>query len=115
MKVNHSIILYVLLLYITYQHVKNELKAIEEIIYYKKGGKAMILVWALEQPSDSRRKFKEQDNMVSWKDKKGNLLGERYYYVFKKDELESLINSEIKIIKSFYELGNWGVILEKLV
>lgn len=91
-------------------------KAIEEIMRVtKKGGKAMILVWALEQPSDSRRKFKEQDNMVSWKDKKGNLLGERYYYVFKKDELESLINSEIKIIKSFYELGNWGVILEKLV
>jgi len=91
-------------------------KAIEEIMRVtKKGGKAMILVWALEQPSDSRRKFKEQDNMVSWKDKKGNLLGERYYYVFKKDELESLIDSEIKIVKSFYELGNWGVTLEKLV
>ena len=40
-------------------------KAIEEIMRVtKKGGKAMILVWALEQPSDSRRKFKEQDNMV---------------------------------------------------
>ena len=57
----------------------------------KKGGKALVLVWALEQPEKSRRKFTKQDNMVSWKDKKGNLMGERYYYVFKKDELEGLV------------------------
>ena len=39
--------------------------------------------------------------MVSWKDKKGNLLGERYYYVFKKDELESLIDKDFTISKIF--------------
>lgn len=89
-------------------------KAIQEIMRVtKKGGKALILVWALEQPENSRRKFTKQDNMVSWKDKSGKILGERYYYVFKKNELEDLINKNFTILKSFYELGNWGIILEK--
>lgn len=95
-------------------NVEKRKKAINEIMRVtKKGGKALILVWALEQPENSRRKFTKQDNMVSWKDKRGNLLGERYYYVFKKDELESLVDKEFTISKSFYELGNWGIILEK--
>ena len=89
-------------------------KAIEEIMRVtKKGGKALILVWALEQPENSRRKFTKLYIMVSCKDKRGNLLGERYYYVFKKDELEGLVGGSFTISKSFYELGNWGVILEK--
>ena len=89
-------------------------KAIDEVIRVtKKGGRILLLVWALEQPEDSRRKFEKQDNMVTWKSKKGDLMGERYYYVFKKDELENLINDSVTIVKSFYELGNWGVILEK--
>ena len=94
--------------------VEKRRKAIQEIMRVtKKGGKALILVWAFEQPENSRRKFTKQDNMVSWKDKKGNLMGERYYYVFKKDELEGLVDDSFTISKSFYELGNWGVILEK--
>tara|TARA_Y100000356_G_C11255504_1_gene289853 strand:- start:1050 stop:1670 length:621 start_codon:yes stop_codon:yes gene_type:complete len=89
-------------------------KAIDEVIRVtKKGGRILLLVWALEQPENSRRKFKKQDNMVTWKSKKGDLMGERYYYVFKKDELENLINDSVTIVESFYELGNWGVTLEK--
>ena len=77
-------------------------KAIEEIMRVtKKGGKALILVWALEQPEKSRRKFTKQDNMVSWKDKRGNLMGERYYYVFKKDELEDLVKEIFYSLKEF--------------
>jgi hypothetical protein len=73
-------------------------------------------VWALEQESDSRRKFVEQENFVDWRDKSKRLLGKRYYYVFREDELEGLImnNPRVKIIKSFYERGNHGVILEKV-
>ena len=89
-------------------------KAIEEIMRVtKKGGKALILVWALEQPENSRRTFTKQDNMVPWKDKRGNLMGQRYYHVFKKYELESLVDKTFTISKGFYELGNWGLILEK--
>ena len=75
----------------------------------------MILVWAFEQESDSRRQFLTQENFVDWKDKYKNLLGKRYYYVFKENELEGLINlNNCKIIKKFYERGNHGVILEKV-
>lgn len=89
-------------------------KAIEELIRVtKKNGKVLILVWALEQEKDSKRKFKQQENFIDWKDKKQKLLGKRYYYVFKKNELESLVPKNVKIIKSFYEKGNWGIIIEK--
>ena len=50
---------------------------------------------------------------MDWKDSKKNLLGKRYYYVFKKNELESLIDDKIIIVNSFYEKGNWGIILKK--
>ena len=89
-------------------------KAISELLRVTKpNGKILILVWALEQEPDSRRKFTEQDNMVDWKDKKGNLLGKRYYYVFKQNELDSLIHNKNMIVESFYEKGNWGVVLKK--
>lgn len=90
-------------------------KAISELLRVTKpNGKLLILVWALEQEPDSRRKFTKQDNMVDWKDKKGNLLGKRYYYVFKQNELESLIANKNMIVESFYEKGNWGVVLKKV-
>lgn len=88
-------------------------KAIEELIRVtKKGGKIFILVWALEQGEDSKRKFVEQENFVDWKDKKGKLLGKRYYYVFKDQELKDLIPESYQIKEFFYEKGNWGIIFE---
>ena len=88
--------------------------AINELIRItKKGGQILILVWALEQEPTSRRKFIQQENFVDFKDKKQNLLGKRYYYVFKKNELESLIPEGVEIIRSFYEKGNWGIIIKK--
>ena len=93
--------------------VENRKKAIEELIRVTKtGGKILILVWALEQPEDSKRKFIKQENMVKWKGKTGDTIADRYYYVFKENELESLINDKYHIEKSFYELGNWGVIIQ---
>ncbi len=89
-------------------------RAIAELIRVTKpNGKILVLVWALEQPETSRRKFTQQSNMVDWKDKKGNLLGKRYYYVFKENELESLVDDKTKIIKKFNEVGNWGVVIQK--
>lgn len=90
-------------------------KAIDELKRVtKQGGKILILVWAYEQESNSRRKFTKQENFVDWKDKKGNLLGKRYYYVFKKNELETLVDNPNVIQKSFYEKSNWGIIINNL-
>ena len=97
-------------------------KSIEEFIrIVKPGGKLFIQVWALEQPDDSRRKFIEQDNMVSWvlqkkytKDRKEDEIYHRFYHVFQSGELEEICNfPNITIENSFYEKGNWGVILHK--
>jgi len=90
-------------------------KAIQELLRVTKNdGKIFILVWAFEQENESRRKFNEQINYVDWKDKKGNLLGKRFYYVFKENELEQLLPTNCKIIDSFYEKGNWGIIISKI-
>lgn len=90
-------------------------KAIEELLRItKKNGEILILVWSMEQEIDSKRKFIQQDNYITWKDKKRNILCERYYYIFKKNELESLIPNNTIIIQSFYEKGNYGIIIKKI-
>lgn len=99
-------------------------RAIRELIrIVKPGGKLFIQVWAFEQPKESRRKFTEQDNMVSWvlqkkytKNKIKDETYHRFYHVFKEGELEDLCNLLcVKIEKSFYERGNWCVILSKTI
>lgn len=88
-------------------------QAIKELLRVTKpNGKILILVWALEQLPTSKRKFKKQENMIKWKGKSNKNIEYRYYYVFKKNELESLIDKKYKV-ESFYEMGNWGVIIHK--
>lgn len=70
----------------------------------------------------NRTQFKQQDLLVPWQQKskdkssdRGNTF-HRFYHVFYKGELEELCESvpTCKVIKSFYDQGNWAVILEKL-
>ena len=93
---------------------EKRMKAISELVRItKKGGIVLILVWALNQPPDSRRRFIEQNNYVNFCDRDKKVLGKRYYYVFKKDELEGLLPKNVMIIKSIHEKGNYGVIIQK--
>ena len=86
-------------------------QAINELIRVtKKGGKILILVWAFEQEKSSRFNFTKQDNYIDWKDKDKNIIGKRFYHVFKQNELEELIDKSLKY-ESFYEKGNRGVII----
>ena len=86
-------------------------EAINELIRVtKKGGKILILVWAFEQEKSSRFNFTKQDNYIDWKDKNKKIIGKRYYHVFKKNELEDLIDKSLNY-ESFYEKGNWGIII----
>ena len=79
----------------------------------------------------NRTEFAQQDVLVPWKTKqnfsktlekkfgkKSNSSDSkhlRFYHVFKKNELEHLCNSisNISIINSYYDNGNWSVILKK--
>lgn len=77
----------------------------------------------------NRTQFVHQDILVPWKMKRTNDASIdksdadepsgstflRYYHVFEENELESLCTEieEIKIGKSYYDQGNWCVIMEK--
>lgn len=89
-------------------------KVIDEIVrVLAVGGRAMIEVWAMKQPENSKRKFVEQDNMVPWKFR--DKVYHRFYHVFVENELEALLEKyqDINIIKSEYEFGNYLVVISK--
>lgn len=91
----------------------NAIKEIHRIC--KNGGKYMIYVWAFEQPKESKRKFSSQDEMVPFKKNNGEIY-HRYYHLYIKGELESEIKESgivYQSIESYYECGNWYVIVHK--
>lgn len=71
----------------------------------------------------NRTQFLHQDVLVPWKLKNSNSENAevkedtfmRYYHVFEEGELENLskLVPQSKVIDSFYEQGNWCIILEK--
>lgn len=82
----------------------------------KPGGKLLLSVWSIKQPKHSKNynKFQHGDNMIDWKNKKGDVVGERYYYIFKIRELtDLLLDTGFHIIKWDWIYGNEVIILEK--
>ena len=72
----------------------------------------------------NRTKFEAQDVLVPWKTKTTNDKQQisdkcdtklRFYHVFKEGELEELLSNitNVDIIKSYYDQGNWCVIFSK--
>ncbi|EPZ35420.1 S-adenosyl-L-methionine-dependent methyltransferase [Rozella allomycis CSF55] len=99
-------------------------KAIEEILRVLRcGGEALIFVWAFEQ--EGKRKFAEQDCLVPWRlqkqfDENGEeKVLQRYYHLFKKDELHNLVeavildNNRVKILETGYDRDNWFIRITK--
>jgi SAM-dependent methyltransferase len=110
-------------------------RAIREMVRATRvGGLGLIYVWAFEQEvegeeSVSKRKFKEQDVFVPWHlhfkyesdlehiDTEGceidhakhSVIYKRYYHVFKKGELEAVLEQikEIEVVASYYDKENW--------
>jgi len=100
---------------------ERRIKAIHEISrILKKKGKALLYVWAFEQPKFENEE--SQDVKVKWLlQKKYNIYDEdkqfsRYYHLFKKNELELLINNvnNFNIIESGNQYHNWYCIVEKV-
>lgn len=105
-------------------HLSTPERRIESLIeiyrLLKIGGKALIYVWAKEQ-----HKFKDetkQDVFVKWNLQKKysetntDEIFYRYYHLFKKNELESLIDNinGITIIDSGSQSNNWYCIIQKI-
>lgn len=62
----------------------------------------------------NRTDFNHSDLLVPWKLKTNETLL-RFYHVFDDDELEKLCGQlrNIEIIKTYYDQGNWCIILRK--
>ena len=77
------------------------------------GGKVLLSVWSKEQPTKTRRIFDHYgDTLVPWAQKECVYF--RYYYIFQKEEIESLFKEVgFKIKKHFWDFGNEVYILEK--
>ena len=82
----------------------------------RKGGKALIVVWAKEQ--DIKHTWKQingNDYLIPWH---GNdhIIYERYYHLFSKEEVIDLFacfSRSIKVHDIQYELDNWCIVLSK--
>lgn len=67
---------------------------------------------------NNRTEFECKDMLVPWKLKEsGKEVNSylRYYHVFEEGEIENVCATveNITIVKSYYDQGNWCVILEK--
>ena len=96
---------------------ERRIQSIKELIrVLKPNGKLFIQVWALKQPENSRRKFTQQDNYVSFKNPKKDLNKLRFYHVFQEEELKEYFDNfkNIKILDYYWEVGNWILIVKKI-
>lgn len=96
---------------------ERRLQCLQELVrILKPNGRLLIQVWAYEQSIKSRTQFTEQENLIEFKNPEQTMKEYRYYHVFKKKELDNMLKSipNIKIVKSFWEVGNWVMIIEKL-
>lgn len=100
----------------SFHHLSNKerrMKALREMHrILKQNCKILISVWSIHQPEKTRRTFEYGDNIVPWN--KYGIIYERYYYIFKKEEIEELFMKCGFIIESHkWDCGNEIYILKK--
>lgn len=101
----------------SFHHLKTEEERLKTLLemkrVLKKNGMILLSVWSIHQPSKTRRVFYTYgDTIVPW-NKYGETF-ERFYYIFKIEEFESLCSKTgITILKHFYDCGNEVFCLQK--
>ncbi|GAW79980.1 hypothetical protein, conserved [Plasmodium gonderi] len=122
-------------------HEKRRQAVSEMVRCTKVGGRVLIYVWAYEQQENivGNRKFDSQDIFVPWylqqqhtvefnqgvKEDEGNISPlpkkdllklQRYYHVFKKEELYNLCLSisGVHVENFFFDNNNWVILLRKV-
>jgi ubiquinone/menaquinone biosynthesis C-methylase UbiE len=104
----------------SFHHLSNNerrmecLKEIKRVL--KPNGQILLSIWSINQSHNKKlyNKFKYGNNMVPFKDNKGNIIGDRYYYIFQIDEIYNLIKEFFKIDSHEWIHGNEVFILTKL-
>jgi len=101
---------------------ERRLQAVSEVLRILRGGsKALIYVWALEQPDKGRGLGQAGDLLVPWQLPKGAepqaepSVVQRYYHMFRQGELDQLIcEAGGEIVSTGYDRDNWWVELRKV-
>lgn len=103
----------------SYHHLDNDIdrmSALQEMYRcLKKGGRALITVWAMEQGEEKKRNFTKRDEMVQWKSKDG-VIYYRYYHIYNEGDLEEEVwrlEPRLRHVESGWEAGNWWMVVEK--
>jgi len=100
----------------SFHHLDSEERRMKALIEMKRvikpKGKILLSVWSKEQPQKTKRIFENYgDQIVPWKTK--TKIINRYYYIFRIEEIKSLFEkSGFKIISHSYDCGNEIFILE---
>ncbi len=92
---------------------RNEcLKEMKRVL--KPNGKILLSIWSKNQSHNKKldNKFEYGINMVPWKDNKGNVMGNRYYYIFQIEEIYALLNKYFNIDCHEWIHGNEIFILQ---
>lgn len=72
----------------------------------KNNGKILLSIWSINQPPKTRRSFNNYGNNIVLWNKYGKIY-ERYYYIFKLDEIKELFKKcGLMIINYEYSCGN---------
>jgi len=77
-------------------------------------GKLLISIWSKDQHHNKKLNFKYGDNYIPWKDTSGHIKGNRYYYIFRLDEIKELFQKYFTIEEYFWNHGNDIFILKNL-
>ena len=93
-----------------FHHLSSTEKRIQSLLEMKRlvkpGGKILISTWSINQPQKTRRTFNNYGNNIVLWNSYGKLY-ERYYYIFKLDEIKELIKRVGLIILNYdYSCGN---------
>ncbi len=80
----------------------------------KPDGRILLSVWSINQTHNNKlnNKFKYGDNIIPWKNNKGDIIGNRYYYIFNLQEIYSLLEIEFIIDSHDWIHGNEVFILK---
>ncbi len=81
----------------------------------KPGGKILLSIWSINQSHNKKldNKFTYGDNIVPFKNNKGENIGNRYYYIFQLDEIYNLLTKYFTIETHDWIHGNEVFILTK--
>ena len=93
-----------------FHHLSSSENRIQSLLEMKRliksGGKILLSTWSINQPQKTRRTFNTYGNNIVLWNSYGKIY-ERYYYIFKLDEIKELIKTVGLIILDYeYSCGN---------